>query len=1410
MDITIVDKFISNSITNIQQNIKNKLSKEKIQNKLKIELNKISNDPNINNLILELIDISIHMYFFIYSKESIKANIDNTRININIFKYIDLYKKIKTVLLKENLIEIFELIDTDEYFSIKNILKELGEEKIQFLIKNKKNQDDYLIFFLIYLFIYIKDYRISIFNSIERKILQSSQKKTIQYFTTDVTKVDYSTILNSLPKEIMHKANDFYDMLFQITNQKLTDYSIKQKKFILFSKIIIPITEDFQRIHKTGVMQYNIDKELTEKKEDTIVKKILSDIRNKQDFYNNNNKENKNLFPSILQDIQGTFYDELLELKILAKLENKLMINNENNELYKALEVYRKYNFINFINNPNLILNYETNEPVLAIRSSSIDNFEKTKLQTRFIINDFTGDVIAFGIKHPSVSITEITNIDNNMQIKSIEEVSKMIEKLYLSEKFFEKNKYTLFVFKVSKQDKNNINDFLVKIFENYENILFSKILNIIDSYKKSFTNIHNLNKKLQEFRINTHKYIKNSKYKSKILIEIYKHFNENIKEEYDMKEDYIPGLFNDLIKLPVEKKKENKIKKLILDAFEESEPKENIEFDNFINNNTCQHFISWRNLTRDRKNNPNKYNQKLFEFIKKFAVLSDKKYICKSCKYQLNLSNDITESFQAGSANILAINLTTERSLEELREYEKYNKAIKNIDKMVEKIASFYNFEIYLGANINSKKNRNEIIKEVIDFINIHNNTLRINNFNKRRQREKTAFIEYGINSDLSNYFLFKLENDIFRFSSDDTDKYKKIKINNIFIVIIFCFLIRLSYNNFINVPTNDKYCNYYFFEKFSDIIFKDIKIISDFKGTKKNLNDIPNLKFYLFMMSCTLSKYGLWFPNEPSTLDAKTIKSIIHTFVDMYNSILLVIMKKKKSYLYEYFAGKILQVFNNVINKTEYLEFVKKKSMAKIKTDFKKNKIKFIKSQIPNVKLDGKLKFKDEKLFITTNQNINKLISKNLKSNTIKLNDKFFKDLIVENANLLSKFYDEKGNKLKSDLINKKNFSYKQANEFVNKVSDKKIIKVKKSYIPKTTKVTIDDTDFKDISNNIDKLINILKNNIGKVLRKNNIDINISDFVYYLDFNHLASPLKKPLLIPEDQIRIINKFNKNILTIKINKYFYAFHPDTLNYIGYFEKNKNLVYSNNKMKYLIPRYSIKEKLLYMGFNYMKYKYTLEEANDIIINRTNNIKFFVGNFISNINLQKNTNPKLENIQLFQEKNNYEYIFKNILDLQNKIYIKYKFKENKDYRPMDIINKTKEINNFFNIFLKNIIEILEINKDLQINTAEFYIENITKNFYNFNISKYNSAEIKFELILNSKTIIIGDTDTGIGFYGDTDLVEKLTEEEKEQKLNEKLDDQEINDGMDTDQLVDDDEGEQEDMGDEDVQLGVGEI
>ena len=72
-----------------------------------------------------------------------------------------------------------------------------------------------------------------------------------------------------------------------------------------------------------------------------------------------------------------------------------------------------------------------------------------------------------------------------------------------------------------------------------------------------------------------------------------------------------------------------------------------------------------------------------------------------------------------------------------------------------------------------------------------------------------------------------------------------------------------------------------------------------------------------------------------------------------------------------------------------------------------------------------------------------------------------------------------------------------------------------------------------------------------------------------------------------------------------------------------------------------------------------------------------------------------------------------------------------------------------------------------------------------------------------MILESEAFLIGDIDTGIGFYGDLNLVDTLSQEEKEEQENEKLDDEYRDEAIDTDQLVEDDK-EAEDMGDEDVQ------
>ena len=1409
MDIDIIDKFISNSITIIQNSIK-KTKKADILKNINKNLDKIISEKKSYILISQVINISLEIYLLINDKNKLEAKLSNSDITIYIYKFYNIYLKFIKLIELKDVKSIFEKIEDDEeFFELKEYSKELGEERLSVLLNNeKKIRNDYLAFMIIYIFIYIKDYRIKIFEEIEKNFLKKTTSKKITYFTTNITKIDYSDLLNSLPKDLKYKTNDFYEMLYNIVNKRFVQYERNDRYYYLFTRILIPVIDDFQRIHKSGSISKNYNDEITEKRGQTIVKSILSDIRSKQDFYINKEKNNKQLFPSVLEDIKGVFYDELLELRILGKLDNKLMINNENLELYNSLENIRKYNFINFINNPDLLLNFEYNEPIESIRDVSTKFFKKTHLQTRMMTTGFSGDIVKFAIKHPTVEFNEIIEINTDYENKPMDEIFKVIEKLILDEKFFNKNKYILFTYKLKKSYKEKIIDFLDKLFINYEHILYSLMLKNLKKFNKSFTNMYDFKKSLKSHYKLYHKLSPNNYLNSKFELDIYNHFKDKVSDEYDEKEDYIPGLFNDLIILPKYKIDESKIiQKVEIDSINEPK-KEDLKYNNFISENTCHHFIAWKELQMNRKNNPNKYNQLLYEFIKKYAIKSDNMFICKSCSFNLKISVDVTESYQAGMANILAINLTTERPLEELREYEKFSSSIKNIDKMVEKIASFYSFNNYIGSSINSKKNRNEITKEVIDFLNIHNKTLRINDFNKRRQREKNAYLEFGISTEFSNYFLFKLENEIFKFSTNDTDKFKRIKINNIFIVIVFCFYLRLNYNIFVNVATNDKYCNYFFFEKYGDIIFKDLKILSDFDGNKKLINKIPNLKFYLFMMACNISKYKLWFPKNDVTLNLATLKSIIHTFTDLYNTVVSVIMKKKKSYIYEYFAGKLLHVENNILNKKEYLDSIKNRTANKIKTDFKNKKINFIRSIIPNTLLNGVVKHLPYKI-VEKRNDLSLIISKNKTVEYPKLNKKFNDNLLLSNASKLTKFYDKSGKKVKLENETDRKFTTNTAIDFIKKINLNKKIKVNKSYIAKSVKEKIVDSDLSELKKNIIEVVNIIKSNLGNNLLKKNKNIRISEFKYKLDFNHLTVQLKKPIYFNTDDTKIINKFNRNIMIIKINKYFYTFDPNTLNYLGFYEKNKNFVEVKNKSKYLIPEYSLLEQLLYMGLSQVRFKYTLEESNIEILNRYSNLSFFIKNFISNLNLMKNTTPKLKMIKLFNKDDNYKYIFEDILNKLVKNYVKYKFNEDKKYSISEIINKSKEINNIYIEFIKDVKILLDINKNLTTNISEFIVDIIFNNFNKFNISKYNSQELKFDLILNSDTIIIGDVDTGIGFYGDVNFVEQLTEDEKQKEENEKKDDEFREEALDTDQLVEDDE-ETEDMGDEEVQMGVGEI
>ena len=130
MDISIVDKFISNSITIIQNEIKNNLNREGIIKKIKKNLDKLTNDPNISKIIIKIIQINIIIFFKIYDKEKLKANIDNSESNLSTFKYISIFNKIKKLFSSNDIKDVFEKIDQDEFLTLKILLRKSAKIKL--------------------------------------------------------------------------------------------------------------------------------------------------------------------------------------------------------------------------------------------------------------------------------------------------------------------------------------------------------------------------------------------------------------------------------------------------------------------------------------------------------------------------------------------------------------------------------------------------------------------------------------------------------------------------------------------------------------------------------------------------------------------------------------------------------------------------------------------------------------------------------------------------------------------------------------------------------------------------------------------------------------------------------------------------------------------------------------------------------------------------------------------------------------------------------------------------------------------------------------------------------------------------------------------------------------------------------
>lgn len=851
-------------------------------------------------------------------------NFFNSESNSNIIKYYTLIQNIKTIIDADNITKISQLLKKAEYQSAVDFLNLLGQEHVEKYLRLKniggdtKVQAHNLIKTIILNDLYYNQDKKTV-----HEFLESSEKEIGEFIYIDIVVprteyIDYNIIELSLSKQDIDNglASEIYDLITQYENIGLSREQTHDDKILelLNRKLLIPITEDFLLYHKdsekyekvSGTMNINTQ---TKKKDDTKIKYIINKIDNVTEYFSKNVRDNKNL----LKEIEKFFYAPLLDrrsilinntedIKILNKFQNQGRTAIENNEYYNDLITYKQYPYINFKDFQNYGFSITTHKTLDAIRSVTFEKNNKMNrnkpIQARvsnqgahinivgFIISSNVNDIKCYKLKD-IIDIRKVGYKEHN-KVKNItngyDGALKYFKKILFNEKTNEKSRppvYWMFdldkdKFQLETYDitsKMNINEqmkvFVSQFYNDFMKLIAIELLRYIDKKNKKLTlqefseMIKNINKHIISFPEDGNLY-------DELIQTIRNEKTINLELTYDKKEDEFPGLSGDVIQLPSPAKKiKPKIETIVLQKFnkkltQNDNEQSAMEAEQY--GAICQHNITWDSIMALRTKNPNKYSELLYEFYQQYVTKNhEDNFICKSCSAEINLKNYVLDGTYDDDGRFVSFNTPMGVDIEDIPEYEKYKATIKNLEKIVERIASISNINTLIGSSNTIKTRIMRIVKDAIDLILVHN--LNLKEIYKERHE---TLDKYGISKDLTNFFVFELDNSIFVYSSKDKDYFKPIKRNNILMYLLFLILLEFSDTQLFYM-TGDKLCNYYLFSKYAINWFTDIYILKNNNGVKVPISNYKTLCYVIFYMSCLITKYNLWYKEDVAT-DKKT----------------------------------------------------------------------------------------------------------------------------------------------------------------------------------------------------------------------------------------------------------------------------------------------------------------------------------------------------------------------------------------------------------------------------------------------------------------------------------------------------------------------------------------------------------
>ena len=1090
-------------------------------------------------------------------------NFFNSDNNSKIISFFSDIQNIKS-LIEFKTMDKIKIIISNNPIKFNNIIKifsELGEDYIinNFLIKDNFHN---ILKTIIFKLIYLKDDKTELNKLLNEIENDDGEYKYIEIIVGNINKiVDFNIIQKFLTiKQIKSGlAEEIYNYLVEM--KESNEIIIRENKdfinYLFSNKILIPITEEFLRFHKDSE-RYDIE---GEKKEDTKIKYIVNKLNNIRNFYSPIIDKNPKLkleieryFFKNLDPRMAILFNDNEEIKIIQKL-----ITSENASDYDLLidlENIRKYAYVNFknVNLPHIKL--RTPIMVEAIRYINLKKKKSEFIETRIGHNNIDLNVVGIAFNPSRLKINNKTpkvlrpiecfNVKDFVNVRDITKKEngflsfvKVFEKI-VTKKNNDKLYYWIFnnLTDIPKVDKyvdynkddpdKNIKIMLSEIYNIWTNIVKNKFINYIQKIKN--ISIWELEVLLKNYQIKYFNFNFNPEIKNELLnFVLLKKFKE-LKIIEDETDNAIPGQRDKIIKLPIINiEKEKNI--IILNNNKKIE--DDIEYNG---NAICYHYIKWDNLKKMSKSNQADFNQQIFEFVKKYVKENNRgQRICKSCNELLMLDKYIYEGTYVKELDqFMTTSMAVHQNLTELPQYITLKRTINNLGKNLEKISYLTNLIAYLGNDPIIKLHRKTIIKDTIDLTMLHTDYLK----NQPKDRIEQSCINYGIKKDYTNLFFFELKDEIFLTSSTDTDYYKLIKYNNVMIYLIFIIITELNSGQLLNLK-NDKRCNYFFYSKFGDILFKDLYLRINEKE-KILISNFPLLSYVIYYFSCILTSNKLWLWNDDKEIfNINVQKTIIHTLIDLINSMVEANLQKEKNFLYEIITTRFFIKLKHVFDDKELIKRINDNINKKINYDESTKKISFINKKINYISLQNDIIFENN-----MNKNYCNVATKKIKEikyqkNIYKINsltncdDGKFHIWTIENGNMICKLC----NKIYNDILKENNTTTETENDttYYNKLKLSFIKKLTKKYClsgelhqfkndnicelckinPDTYKYT--EKELLQFENNLNNKDNIeINNNYNKINQIEEININ----------NKIVNK------------KILNKFNKRFENEVIKKY--------------------------------------------------------------------------------------------------------------------------------------------------------------------------------------------------------------------------------------------------------------------------------